>query len=72
MRIPCDWPKHILLTIVPPSDEVLRDIIRKAKEGDIEYQKLYLKYIDLIRQKTGNEDEVIYEATFVDDKDKDT
>jgi hypothetical protein len=58
--------------LVPPDDEVLRDIVRKAKEGDIDYQKLYLKYIDLIRLKAADEDEVIYEATFVEDKDKDT
>jgi hypothetical protein len=57
--------------LVPPSDEVLRDIVRKAKDGDIDYQKLYLKYIDLIRFKLADEEEVIYEATFVEDKDKD-
>ncbi len=53
-----------------PDDAVFRDIVKKATGGDIKYQELYLKYIDLISAKTADEDEVIYEATFVDDKDK--
>jgi hypothetical protein len=53
-----------------PDNAVFRDIVRKATGGDIKYQELYLKYIDLISAKTADEDEVIYEATFVDDKDK--
>ena len=56
----------------PPSDDVFRDIVKKAREGNIKYQELYLKYIDLISQKTADGDEVIYEATFIDDKDKET
>ena len=55
-----------------PDDAVFRDIIKKATEGNIKYQELYLKYINLISAKTADEDEVIYEATFVDDKDKET
>ncbi len=53
----------------PIGDAVLRDIARKAAEGNIKYQELYLKYIDLIRAMPAG-DEVIYEATFVDDKDQ--
>ncbi len=55
-----------------PDDAVFRDIVQKAAEGNIKYQELYLKYIDLISGKTAENDEVIYEATFVDDKDKET
>lgn len=58
--------------VASPSDEVFLDIIKKAREGNIKYQELFLKYIDLISQKTTEEDEIIYEATFVDDKDKET
>ncbi|MBN2224985.1 MAG: hypothetical protein JW765_09950 [Deltaproteobacteria bacterium] len=55
----------------PPDDAVFRDIIKKAGQGDIKYQELYLKYIDLISGKMIDENEVIYEATFIDDEDKD-
>jgi hypothetical protein len=55
-----------------PDDAVFRDIVTKAAEGDINYQKLYLKYIDLISGKMVDEDEVIYEATFIDDEDQGT
>jgi hypothetical protein len=55
-----------------PGDEVFRDIIRKAARGDIKYQELYLKYIDLISGRMIDEDEVVYEATFIDDQDKET
>jgi hypothetical protein len=55
-----------------PDDAVFRDIVKKATEGNIKYQELYLKYIDLISAKTADEDEVIYEATFVDEKEKDS
>ncbi len=54
------------------ADAVFRDIVKKAGEGDIKYQELYLKYIDLISERTGNEDEVVYEATFIDDEDQET
>ncbi len=50
-------------------EAVFRDIVRKASEGNIKYQELYLKYIDLI-SGSPTEDEVIYVATFVDDKDQ--
>ncbi len=57
----------------PVSDEaVFRDIIMKAAQGNIKYQELYLKYIDLISEKLIDEDEVVYEATFIDDEDKNT
>jgi hypothetical protein len=52
-------------------DAVFRDIVRKAAEGNIKYQELYLKYIDLISEKTADGDEVVYEATFIDDEDQD-
>lgn len=51
-------------------DAVFRDIVRKAAEGNIKYQELYLKYIDLISEKTVDEDEVVYEAVFIDDEDQ--
>jgi hypothetical protein len=53
-------------------EAAIRDIITKAAEGDINYQKLYLKYIDLISGKMVDENEVIYEATFIDDEDHET
>jgi len=57
----------------PVSDEAaFRDIIMKAAQGNIKYQELYLKYIDLISEKLIDEDEVVYEATFIDDEDKNT
>jgi hypothetical protein len=52
------------------SDAVFRDIVKKAGEGNIKYQELYLKYIDLITERTDNENEVVYEATFIDDEDQ--
>jgi hypothetical protein len=56
----------------PIGDAVFRDIVRKAAEGNIKYQELYLRYIDLISGRQADADEVIYEATFVDDKDQET
>jgi hypothetical protein len=53
-----------------PDDAVFRDIVKKAAEGNIKYQELYLKYIDLISEKTAGGDEVVYEATFIDDEDQ--
>lgn len=53
-------------------DAVFRDIIQKAAEGNIKYQELYLKYIDLISRKMVDRDEVIYEASFIDDHDQET
>lgn len=53
-----------------PDDAVFRDIITKAAEGNIKYQELYLKYIDLISGKMADGDEIVYEATFIDDEDK--
>ncbi len=53
-----------------PDDAVFRDIMTKAAEGNIKYQELYLKYIDLISGKMVDENEVIYEATFIDDEDQ--
>jgi hypothetical protein len=53
-------------------DAVFKDIVKKAAEGNIKYQELYLKYIDLITEKMVDEDEVVYEATFIDDEDKET
>jgi hypothetical protein len=55
-----------------PDDAVFRDIIKKAAEGNIKYQELYLKYIDLISGKMVDENEVVYEATFIDDQDQET
>jgi hypothetical protein len=59
-------------TVDPESahDEVFMDIIAKAREGNIKYQELYLKYIDLITEKGARDDKVIYEATFIEDKNK--
>ena len=53
-----------------PEDAVFRDIVRKAAEGNIKYQELYLKYIDLIAERMVDEDEVVYEAVFIDDEDQ--
>jgi|GEM_PF-4551695 len=53
-----------------PEEAVFRDIVRKAAEGNIKYQELYLKYIDLIAEKMVDEDEVVYEAVFIDDEDQ--
>ena len=50
-------------------DAVFRDIVKKAGEGNIKYQELYLKYIDLISERRDSEEEVVYEATFIDDED---
>jgi hypothetical protein len=59
-------------TVDPESahDEVFLDIIAKARECNIKYQELYLKYIDLITEKGARDDKVIYEATFIEDKNK--
>ncbi len=55
-----------------PDDAVFRDIIMKAAQGNIKYQELYLKYIDLISEKLIDKNEVVYEATFIDDEDQNT
>lgn len=54
------------------ADAVFRDIVKKAGEGNIKYQELYLKYIDLISERTDNKEEVVYRATFVDDEDQES
>ncbi|MBN1572669.1 MAG: hypothetical protein JW984_05660 [Deltaproteobacteria bacterium] len=51
---------------------VLKTIVRQAKKGEAKQQELYLKYIDVF-SKTGKDEEdeeVVYETEFVDDKDK--
>ena len=51
---------------------VLKAIVRQAKKGEAKQQELYLKYIDVF-SKTGkdeDDEEVVYETEFVDDKDK--
>lgn len=52
--------------------KVLKTIVRQAKKGEAKQQELYLKYIDLFGRAGGDEEdeEVVYETEFVDDKDK--
>ena len=51
---------------------VLKTIVRQAKKGEAKQQELYLKYIDVFNKTGKDEDdeEVVYETEFVDDKDK--
>jgi len=50
------------------AENVLKVIFEEAKKGSIKHQELYLKYIDLFVGNRGEDRDVIYEATFVDDK----